>query len=88
MSQYTDASGSPRPDRRKKGHLRSVFEEVIRLVEPFYQHAGGLNGQCPSFWVTRTIRDAYPDISNEDAHLLANAAARYYRAPHEPPGDG
>jgi len=47
-------------------------------VEPFFQESGEIIGSRADFWVARTIRDAYPELNNEEAHVLANAAIRYY----------
>jgi hypothetical protein len=79
VDKYVDKKGSEQPERRKHTNLRELFEDVVRRVEPFFQQGGELNGSRPDFWVARTISDAYPDLNNEEAHVLANAAIRYYR---------
>jgi hypothetical protein len=79
MNQYMDKKGSEQPDRRKRPNLRILFDDVVRRVEPFFRKEGGINGSRPDFWVTRTISDAYPDLNNEEAHMLAKAAIRYFQ---------
>ena len=79
MNHYVDKTGSGQPDRRKHPNLRILFDDVVRRVEPFFREDGGLNGSRPDFWVVRTISDAYPDLNNEEAHVLAKAAIRYYQ---------
>ena len=78
MSAYLDANGAPQPERRQQANLRALFDDVVRLVEPFFRSGGSLNGSRPDFWVARSIRDAYPELSNEEVHLLASAAVRYF----------
>jgi hypothetical protein len=76
---YVDEKGAVQAERRKSNNLRALFDDVVRRVEPFFQEGGELNGSRADFWMVRTISDAYPDLNNEEAHLLANAAVRYYR---------
>lgn len=78
MEQLMDEKGAERPERRKHANLRALFDDVVRRVEPFFKEGGGLNGSRTDFWMVRTISDAYPELSNEEAHVLANAATRYY----------
>lgn len=79
MDKFVDENGNELPERRKHVNLRALFDDVVRHVEPFFKEGGGLNGSRPDFWMARTIRDAYPQLSNEEAHVLARAAARYYQ---------
>jgi len=60
--------------------LRALFDDVVRRVEPFFQQGGELNGVRTDFWMARAIGDAYPDLSNEEVHVLAKAVMRYYQA--------
>jgi hypothetical protein len=74
-----DETGAAQPERRKHPNLRALFDDVVRRVEPFFKQGGGLNGSRTDFWIARTISDAYPDLSHEEANVLANAAIRYYQ---------
>jgi len=78
VDRYMDEKGREQPERRKYTNLRPLFDDVVRRVEPFFQQGGELNGIRADFWMARTIGDAYPDLSNEEANVLANAAMRYY----------
>ncbi len=73
-----EGNGVEQPERRKHPNLRALFDDVVRRVEPFFKEGGGLNGSRTDFWMVRTISDAYPQLSNEEAHVLAKAATRYY----------
>jgi len=64
-------------ERRKQSNLRDIFNDVVRLVEPFFQHGSGLNGQPTDFWAAKSIRDAYNDLSDQEVQTLTVAAARY-----------
>ncbi|MDD5388301.1 MAG: hypothetical protein PHD37_03085 [Gallionellaceae bacterium] len=78
MDRLVDEHGNELPERRKHHNLRTLFDDVVRRVEPFFKEGGGLNGSRTDFWMVRTISDAYPELSNEEAHVLVNAATRYY----------
>lgn len=79
MDEFVDQEGQARPERRKHVELRPLFDDVVRRVEPFFQEDAKLNGSRTDFWVVRAICDAYPQLSNEDAHVLARAAIRYHQ---------
>jgi hypothetical protein len=79
VTTYLDETGAAQSERRKQRYLRDLFDDVVHRVEPFFREGGGLNGQRTDFWVARTIRDAHPDLSNDEVHVLANAAMRYYQ---------
>jgi hypothetical protein len=76
---YVDEQGRELPERRKHTNLRAVFDDVVRRVEPFFKQGSELNGMRTDFWMVRTICDAYPELSSEEANVLANAAIRYYQ---------
>lgn len=78
MDRPVDENGNELPERRKHANLRVLFDDVVRRVEPFFKEGGGLNGSRTDFWMVRTISDAHPQLSNEEAHVLAKAATRYY----------
>ena len=79
MDEFVDEKGAEQPERRRHTYLRALFDDVLHRVEPFFREGSGLNGSRTDYWVVRTIRDAYPDLNNEQAHVLANATMRYYR---------
>ena len=79
MAALVDENGAAQPERRKLRYLRGLFDDVVRRVEPFFREGRGLNGSRTDFWVTRTIQDTHPDLNNEEVHILANAAMRYYQ---------
>lgn len=76
--QHTE-NGSSQPERRKQINLREIFDDVVRLVEPFFQPGSGLNGQPTEFWASRAIHEAYSGLSSQEVQTLTAAAARYCR---------
>jgi len=79
MGAFFDKSGTSQPERRKQANLRDIFNDVVRLVEPFFQHGSGLNGRPVDYWAAKAIRDAYSDLSSQEVQILTSAAARYCR---------
>lgn len=67
------------PERRKQLNLRDIFDDVVRLVEPYFQHGTGLNGRSTDYWAAKAIREAYSDLSGQEVQILTAAAARYCR---------
>jgi hypothetical protein len=72
------ASGALEVERRKQDHLRIIFDDVVRVVKPFFQSGSGLNGRPTDYWAAKAIRDAYSNISDHDVRILISASARYY----------
>ena len=79
MGAFVDGSGALQPERRKQTNLRDIFEDVVRLVEPFFLHGVGLNGNPTEYWAARAIGEAYADLSSQEIQILTSAAARYCR---------
>ncbi len=79
MSAFPEVSGAPQAERRVQINLRDIFDDVVRLVEPYFQHGSGLNGRSTDFWAAKAIRDAYSDLSSQEVQTLTTAAARYCR---------
>ncbi len=73
------APATPVQERRKRPDLRAVFETLIPRLEPFFSKNEGLNGGTTDYWAARVIHDAHPDLTHQDAKILADAAARYFR---------
>lgn len=78
MAWYLDVEGMKQAERRKYPNLRPLFDDVVRRVEPYFQEGAGLNGRRTDFWMASTIREAHPDLNDEEVHVLARAAMRYY----------
>ena len=79
MNGYTDPNGTAQPGRSKQISLSDIFDDVVRLVEPYFQHGIGLNGRPTEFWAAKAIRDKYADLSSQEVQILASGAGRYCR---------
>jgi hypothetical protein len=79
MNDSLGLSDASQPERRKHVNLREIFDDVVRLVEPYFQHGTGLNGRPTDFWAAKAIRDAYADLNGQEVQILTSAAARYCR---------
>ncbi len=79
MERDSDEKDMAQPERRKRVDLRNLFDDVVRQVAPFFQADAKLNGSRTDFWVARAIHEAYPQLNNEEAQVLAKAAIRYYQ---------
>lgn len=79
MNGYTDLKGTAQPERSKQISLRDIFDDVVRLVEPYFQHGTCLNGHPTEFWAAKTIRDEYADLSSQEVQISAAAASRSCR---------
>ena len=79
MGEFINQASAPQPERRIQSNLREIFDDVVRLVEPFFQHGSGLNGRPADFWAAKAIREAYSDLTNQEVQVLISAAARYCR---------
>ncbi|KAF0100662.1 MAG: hypothetical protein FD187_1581 [bacterium] len=66
-------------ERRKRPDLRALFEKTIPRLEPFFSNRENLNGNPTEYWAAKLVRDLHPDLSEQDAHMLVGAAARYFR---------
>lgn len=79
MEKPMSGQDTTQPERRKRNDLRQLFDDVVRQVEPFFREEARLNGSRTDFWVARAIHEAYPQLNNEEAQVLAKAAIRYYQ---------
>ncbi len=79
MERLSDDKDLAQPERRKRADLRALFDDVVRQVAPFFQEEARLNGSRTDFWVARAIHEAYPQLNNEEAQVLAKAAIRYFQ---------
>jgi len=67
-------------DRRRHHHLREIFEEAVALVAPFFEHDNDWGHGTLDHLAYRTLRDRFPQLSFDEAHVLVVAARRVYAA--------
>jgi hypothetical protein len=66
-------------DRRASPELREIFERAYALIEPFLDPDSSWGGQAMQHLALRTLRDSFPELSMDQAHILVVAATRVRR---------
>lgn len=76
---YVDRDGRTAPDRRANPRVRAVFDEAYELIHPFFDPATAWGGTPLDLLAFRTLRDAFPDLSRDEVHVIITVAERVYR---------
>jgi hypothetical protein len=71
---------TPAVERRQNLELRAIFDEAYTRIEPFLDPAQTWGGAPLTVLAYHALREAYPELSSEDAHVLIVAAKRVYNA--------
>lgn len=66
-------------DRRSSPELRVIFERAYVLIGPFLDPGSAWGGQAMQHLALRTLRDNFPELSMDQAHILVVAALRVRR---------
>lgn len=66
-------------ERRQNPGLRALFEEAYALVAPYLDPQQSWGGVPLEHLAFRRLREAYPELSPQEAHLLICAFVRVYR---------
>lgn len=67
-------------DRRANPHIRAIFESACKLTEPFFDPAQGWGGQSLTMYARQSLREAYPELTQQDTALLFAAVQRFHRS--------
>jgi hypothetical protein len=67
-------TSSPANERRQRDDLRTIYDDVLARVEPFFQ-----NGEAHDFWALQAVREAYPSLDEQGLSLVVTAAIRVCR---------
>lgn len=73
-----NVNGTMFVERRQQLQLRTVFEMAFAMIEPFFDPAQGWYGASLEHLAFRLVRDNFPELSSEEAHVLVVAAHRVY----------
>lgn len=65
-------------ERRTDPKRRAIFDEAYVRIEPFLDPSRTWGRAALTGLAYRVLRQAYPDLSAQDAHVLINAARRVY----------
>lgn len=66
-------------ERRTNTELRLIFEQAYVLIEPFLDPGSTWGGHAMEHLALRTVRDNFPQLSAEQAHVLVVASGRVWR---------
>ena len=66
-------------ERRTNTELRVIFEQAYVLIEPFLDPDSAWGGHALEHLALRTVRDNFPQLSAEQAHVLVVASVRVWR---------
>lgn len=66
-------------ERRQNLKLRAFFEEAYQRIEPCLDPQLSWSGVPLELFAYRTLREAYPDLPSQEAHLLVRASVRVFR---------
>lgn len=67
-------TSSPSNERRQRDDLRAIYDDVLALVEPFFQ-----NGEAHDIWALHAVHEAYPNLDEQSLSLIVTAAFRVCR---------
>jgi hypothetical protein len=65
-------------DRRSDSWRQVIFEEAYLRIEPFLDPARTWGGSVLTVLASHTLRQAYPELSLQDVHVLVTIAHRVY----------
>jgi hypothetical protein len=74
----TSGSGSA-GERRAHTNLRLIFEEACRVTVPFFDTELGWGTASLTMYARQTLREAYPDLSQQEIAILFSAVQRFHQ---------
>jgi hypothetical protein len=82
MNTATGSAGSvPHgEERRASPHLRVVFEHACQVTAPFFDPEKGWGGMSLSMYARQTLRETYPDLTQQDVAILFSAVQRFHNS--------
>lgn len=80
MTTRSNEDSADTPERRNSGHLREVFDRACQITAPFFDPAQGWGGKSLTMYARQALREAYPDMLQQDVAILFSAVQRFHRA--------
>jgi len=62
------------------GSLSPIFEDACRITAPFFDPKQGWGGMSLTMYARQTLREAYPDLSQQEIAILFSAVQRFHQA--------
>ena len=75
----TGAEANGAGERRVYGNLRPIFESACRVTAPFFDPEQGWGGMSLTMYARQTLRETYPDLSQQEVAILFSAVQRFYK---------
>lgn len=75
----TGAESGAAGERRVYGNLRPIFEVACQVTAPFFDPEQGWGGMSLTMYARQTLREAYPDLSQQEIAILFSAVQRFHK---------
>jgi hypothetical protein len=79
LDSKVDAEMGGVTDRRVRHDLRLIFEDACRITAPFFDPAQSWGGSSLSMYARQTLREAYPELTQQEIALLFSGVARFHK---------
>jgi hypothetical protein len=66
-------------DRRTQHDLRRIFDNACRITAPFFDPAQSWGGSSLTMYARQTLREAYPELTQQEIAILFSGVARFHR---------
>jgi len=67
-------------ERRAYGNLRVIYEGACRITVPFFDPEQGWGNASLTMYARQTLRDTYPDLSQQEIAILFSAVQSFHKA--------
>lgn len=74
-----DTANGGEKERRISAHLRVTFENACRITAPFFDAENSWGSSSLTMYARQTLREAYPDFTQQDLAILLSAVLRFHR---------
>jgi len=76
----TEAGTGGAGERRTYGNLRLIYEGACRITVPFFDPEQGWGNASLTMYARQTLRDTYPDLSQQEIAILFSAVQSFHKA--------
>ncbi len=68
-------------DRRVHHNLREIFDKAVEITAPFFDSSQSWGGASLTMYARQTLRDAFPELTQQETAMLLSAVLRVHRSP-------
>lgn len=69
-------------DRRVRHSLRLIFASACRITAPIFETEENWETASLTMYARQTLRDAFPDLTQQEIAVLFSAVERFHRSSH------